>query len=175
MAIREKVLGREHPDTAQSYNNIANVYDANGEYDRALEYHEKALAIIEKVLGREHPYTASSYNNIALLYKAKGEYDHALEYYDKALAIIEKVLGREHPSTAASCHNIGALFYKMGRLDDAAANLTRALGVFLSCGLEKEATYAFGWLAYVYSAKGGDPSDKAAFKKWVDKLIDSLD
>ena len=175
LTIDEKVLGREHPDTAISYNNIAEVYRAKGEYDRALEYHEKALAIRDKVLGKEHPDTATSYNNIALVYYAKGEYDHALEYYEKALEIYEIVLGKEHPYTALSCHNIGALFYKMGRLDDAAANLARALGVFLSYGLEEKATSTFGWLYSVYSAKGGDPSDKAAFKKWVDKLISSLD
>ena len=175
LAIREKVLGREHPDTATSYNNIANVYYAKGEYDLALEYHEKALAIREKVLGREHPDTATSYNNIAGVYYAKGEYDLALEYYEKALAIKEKVLGKEHPDTALSCHNIGALFYKMGRLDDAAANLARALGTYVVHNMKKDAYDEIMLLSDVYSAKGGDPSDGAAFKKWVDKLIDSLD
>ena len=175
LEIYEIVLGREHPDTAHSYNNIAVVYYAKGEYDLALEYHEKALAIREKVLGREHPDTATSYNNIAGVYYAKGEYDLALEYYEKALAIKEKVLGKEHPDTALSCHNIGALFYKMGRLDDAAANLARALGTYVVHNMKKDAYDEIMLLSDVYSAKGGDPSDGAAFKKWVDKLIDSLD
>ena len=175
LAIREKVLGKEHPYTATSYNNIALVYRAKGEYDLALEYYEKALEIYEIVLGREHPNTAISYNNIAGVYRAKGEYDHALEYYEKALAIKEKVLGREHPDTALSCHNIGALFYKMGRLDNAAANLARALGTYVVHNMKKDAYDEIMLLADVYSAKGGDPSDKAAFKKWVDKLISSLD
>ena len=175
LAIFENVLGREHPDTATSYNNIAGVYRAKGEYDLALEYHEKALAIDEKVLGREHPSTAIDYNNIASVYRAKGEYDRALEYNEKALAIREKVLGKEHPDTASSCHNIGALFYKMGRLDDAEANLARALRVYAGHNMEKDADDELSWLSAVYSAKGGDRLDKAAFKKWVDKLIDSLD
>ena len=173
--IRERLLGEEHPDTAASYNNIANMYYVKGEYDHALEYHEKALAIREKVLGKEHPDTATSYNNIALVYNTKGEYDRALEYYEKALAIVENVLGKEHPHTAASYNNIGVLFYKMGRLDDAAANLARALGTFLSFCLDRESGIALSWLSDVYSAKGGDPSDEAAFKKWVKKLISSLD
>ena len=47
-----QVLGAEHPDTAATYNNMANVYDSQGHNDKALEYYGKALAITEKV-GRD--------------------------------------------------------------------------------------------------------------------------
>ncbi|MBR5718105.1 MAG: tetratricopeptide repeat protein, partial [Clostridia bacterium] len=117
--IRERLLGEEHPDTAGSYNNIAEVYYAKGEYDHALEYCEKALAIYEKVLGNEHPSTAESYGNIAGVYYAKGEYDRALEYNEKVLAIREKVLGREHPDTATSYNNIAGVYYAKGEYDHA--------------------------------------------------------
>jgi tetratricopeptide (TPR) repeat protein len=67
LAICEKVLGREHPYTARTYYNIANVYRKQGYYTRALEWYYKALAIREKVLGREHPDTAAIRNNIAII------------------------------------------------------------------------------------------------------------
>ena len=87
LAIREKVLGKDHPDTATTYNNIAGVYSRKGEYDIALEWYEKALAIREKVLGKDHPDTATTYNNIAGVYSRKGEYDIALEWYICAFKI----------------------------------------------------------------------------------------
>jgi len=68
------VLGKEHPDTASTYNGIAGVYSNQGEYSKALEWYEKALAIYEKVLGKEHPNTVSTYNSIALVYHYQGEY-----------------------------------------------------------------------------------------------------
>ena len=87
MEICEKILGQEHPSTATSYNNIGGVYDNLGDYDKALEYYSKALAICEKVLGPEHPSTATAYDNIGGIYYSQGDYDKALEYFSKALVI----------------------------------------------------------------------------------------
>jgi tetratricopeptide (TPR) repeat protein len=92
-------LGTEHPDVARSYNNIGSVFNHQGEYAKALEYHGKAMAIWKKVLGTEHPEVATSYNNIGVVYDNLGDYVKALEYYDKALAIRENVLGTDHPYT----------------------------------------------------------------------------
>jgi len=63
-----------------TYNNIALVYDNQGEYPKALEWFQKALAICEKVLGKEHPDTAMTYNNIAMVYNNQGDYTKALEW-----------------------------------------------------------------------------------------------
>jgi len=117
--IREKVLGKEHPDTATTYNNIALIYNDQGLYDKALEYYKKDLDISEKVLGKEHPDTATTYNNIALVYNAKGLYDKALEYYKKAKGIYEKVWGKEHPSTATTDNNMGEVYRMQGLYDKA--------------------------------------------------------
>jgi tetratricopeptide (TPR) repeat protein len=114
VSLREKVLGKEHPSTATSYNNIGLTYDNMGDYAKALEYNFKALAIREKVLGKEHHDTATSYNNIGAVYKSQGDYPKALEYFFKALDIHEKVLGKEHPSTATSYNNIGTTYYNLG-------------------------------------------------------------
>ena len=111
-AIREKVLGTEHPDTATSYNNIAMVYHYQGDYANALEWHWKALAVREKVLGTEDLDTAISYNNIAKVYHAQGDYANALKGYWKALTVFEKVFGPEHPATIANYNNnIAAVYY----------------------------------------------------------------
>jgi len=110
LVINEKALGKEHPNTATTYNNIGEIYRVQGDYAFALEYYGKALNIVEKVLGTEHPDIATSYNNMAVVYNNKGDYARALENYEKALNIREKVLGKEHPDTATTYNNMGIVY-----------------------------------------------------------------
>ncbi|RKK27891.1 hypothetical protein BFJ66_g16444 [Fusarium oxysporum f. sp. cepae] len=73
LEAREKVLGKEHPDTLDSMNNLALVLDKMGEYGEAEKMHREALEAREKVLGKEHPDTLDSMNNLALvLRKSRG-------------------------------------------------------------------------------------------------------
>jgi tetratricopeptide (TPR) repeat protein len=51
LAIREKVLGPEHPDVAQSLNNLGELYRIQGRYAEAEPLLKRALAIRERVLG----------------------------------------------------------------------------------------------------------------------------
>ena len=57
LAIIERVLGKEHPNTATSYNNIGRAYYDQGDYAHALEYLNKALPVYERVYGPEHDNT----------------------------------------------------------------------------------------------------------------------
>ncbi|RUS32761.1 hypothetical protein BC938DRAFT_474383 [Jimgerdemannia flammicorona] len=59
LAIREKVLGAEHPNTAF-------LYIGQGEYDQATSLLERALAIFEKVLGSEHQNMTKSLQALAI-------------------------------------------------------------------------------------------------------------
>lgn len=55
----EAVLGRESPVLATTYNNLAMLYKAKGDLDKALCYYEKALPIIKKTIRRK----SSSYRH----------------------------------------------------------------------------------------------------------------
>jgi tetratricopeptide (TPR) repeat protein len=127
--IREKILGEQNPDTAQTYSDIGFIYEDLGDYSKALDWYQKALSIQEKVLGGEHPYIATSYNNIGLVYHKQGDYSTALEWYQKALSIREKVLGGEHPGTATSYNNIGGVYYKQGDYSKALEWYQKALSI----------------------------------------------
>jgi tetratricopeptide (TPR) repeat protein len=127
--LREKMLGKEHPNTATSYNNIGTTYHYLGNHPKALEYYFKDLAISEKVLGKEHPSTATSYNNIGGVYKSQGDYTKALEYLQKALDIDEKVLGKEHPETATDYNNIGMTYDNLGDFTKAIEYYQKALDI----------------------------------------------
>ena len=46
LKIRLATLSETDRDTAASYNNLGSAYDSEGEYDRAIEYHEQYLQFI---------------------------------------------------------------------------------------------------------------------------------
>jgi tetratricopeptide (TPR) repeat protein len=57
LAITEKMLGPEHPDTAKGLRNLARLLQVQGDLVAARPLYERALAITEKMLGPEHPDT----------------------------------------------------------------------------------------------------------------------
>ena len=129
LAIREQVLGPEHPDTATSLNNLAFLLKDQGDRAAARPLHERALAIREKALGPEHPDTATSLNNLARLLQEQGDLAGARPILERALAIYETALGREHPDTAISVNNLAVLLWTQGDLAGARPLYERALAI----------------------------------------------
>jgi len=169
LAIKEKVLGNEHPSTATTYNNIAFVCSCQGDYEKALEWYGKALMIFEKVLGNEHPDTATTYNNIALVYQDQGDYANALEWLEKDLAINEKVLGNEHPDTATTYNNIALVYQHQGEYAKALEWYEKALAIKEKMfGKEHPSTaITYNNIAIVYVHQG----DCAKALGWYEKAL----
>jgi tetratricopeptide (TPR) repeat protein len=128
LAIREKALGPEHPDTATSLNNLAVLLHDQGDLAGARPLYERALAISEKTQGPEHPDTSRSLNNLANLLHSQGDLAGARPLYERALAI-EKADSPEHPRTAASLNNLGSLLHSQGDLTGARPLHERALAI----------------------------------------------
>jgi tetratricopeptide (TPR) repeat protein len=129
LAIREKVLGSEHPDTAASLNDLAWLLKDEGDLVGARPLYERALAINEKVFGPDHPDTATSLNNFASLLQDQRDLVGARPLCERALAIREKVLGPEHPATAISLSSLARLLSHQGDLAGARPLCERALAI----------------------------------------------
>jgi len=129
LAIREKSLGPEHPDTATSLNHLAGLLMGRGNLAEARPLCERALAIQEKALGPEHPDTAQSLHNLASLLSSQGDIAGARPLYERALAIQEKALGPEHPATARSLDNLASLLSHQGDIAGARPLYERALAI----------------------------------------------
>jgi tetratricopeptide (TPR) repeat protein len=94
LAIAEKTLGPNHPDTAGSLNNLAGLLESKGDYAGAEPLYRRALAIAEKTLGPNHPNTATALDNLAGLLESEGDDAGAALYRQSALSTAEKALGR---------------------------------------------------------------------------------
>jgi tetratricopeptide (TPR) repeat protein len=129
LAIWEKALGPDHPDTAASLNNLAALYHNQGRYGEAEPLYQRALTIREKALGPDHPNTATSLNNLAEIYRSQGRHGEAEPLYQRALVIHETALGPDHPDTAASLHNLALLYDNQGRYGEAWPLYQRAFDI----------------------------------------------
>ena len=89
ITILESVLALK-PDNTDALNNLGLAWNSKGEYDKAIEFYEKALTSDIKTFGTDHPSVATSWNNLGLAWNSKGEYDKAIEYLEKALKVFRK-------------------------------------------------------------------------------------
>jgi CHAT domain-containing protein len=112
--IKEKILGKEHPDYAKSCNNLALLYAMQGLYQKAEPLYLESKEIYEKTVGKEHPDYAMSCNNLAISYMDQGLYQKAEPLYTETKEIYEKTLGKEHPDYAMSCNNLAILYHDQG-------------------------------------------------------------
>ena len=106
LAIIEKVLGPEHPNTATSLNNLAALYLLMGAYSKAEPLYARALAIREKVLGPEHPNTATSLNNLAVVYHSIGWANEGLPLLQRALQTL--IVVKSPNELGITAHNLGS-------------------------------------------------------------------
>ena len=128
--IREKVLGEDHQETAQSWANIGMMYGYQGQYDQALTILLKALPVLERDLGAQHEYTITLQNNIGLIYQKQGNPNKALSYFLKSLAGNEQLFGKDHYKTGLTHNNLGSTYKDTGNYDKALAHHHKALEIF---------------------------------------------
>lgn len=64
-AIRERVLGKEHPDFAGMLGNMAGCLWGQGKHEEAMRLYHESLGIYERTVGKSHPDYASILLNTA--------------------------------------------------------------------------------------------------------------
>jgi tetratricopeptide (TPR) repeat protein len=161
--------GEETADTAVLLNKIGTANYSIGDYDRAIEYFEKALKIGISVYGEQNADVAVRYNNIGMVYKSRGDYDRAIEFYDKALKIVLAVYGEHHPDVASYYNNLGTVHKARGDYDRAIEFYDKALKIDLTVNGEQYAGVAIRYnnIGMVYKARGDYDRAIEFYKKAV--------
>ncbi|MCJ1471355.1 hypothetical protein MMC07_010003, partial [Pseudocyphellaria aurata] len=122
-----KMLGKTHPDTLTSVNNLASVLLEQGEYEAAEQMSRRALDGREKALGSEHPDTLTSVSNMASVLLGQRKYETAEDLNRRALDGREKALGKEHPNTLTSVSNLALVLQEQEKYEAAEELNRRAL------------------------------------------------
>ncbi len=153
-AIREERLGKEHLDTAKSYNNIGLTYLYKKEYDKSEPFLMTCVDIIANKLGLgEHEYLAQVYNNLGELYRCRTNLKEALECQELAKDIRIQRFGDDHSETANSYNNIGNVYLDMGETEQALNLFKKAADIYERV---KGNNHSYTGIAYLNIAKAFD-------------------
>ena len=117
--LRRESLGRDHPDTINTMNNLGLVYNQQGRYHEAEKLHKTCSILYNRKLGVNDTKTMNSMNNLANVYVNQERYDEAEALYTQCLALRRANLGPDHPATLDSMNNLANVFCSQGRYEAA--------------------------------------------------------
>ncbi len=127
LLVRERALGPEHLEVAESLTGLAMVCNEQGRYDEGESLLKRALAIREGALGPDHPDVASVLNHLGNAFYHRGRHAEARPVYERALAIREGALGPNSPDVAVTLTNLASVYDELGSYTEAEALNRRAL------------------------------------------------
>nr|WP_225912492.1 tetratricopeptide repeat protein [Nostoc flagelliforme] len=154
--VCKALFAGDHPNVAESLNNLALLYYSQGRYSDAEPLLSDALAMTKRLFAGDHPNVAESLNNLALLYYSQGRYSDAEPLYSDALAMRKRLFAGDHPNVAESLNNLALLYYSQGRYSDAEPLLSDALAMRkrLFAGDHPNVAESLNNLALLYYSQG---------------------
>jgi eukaryotic-like serine/threonine-protein kinase len=129
LAIKERALGRDHPDVGLSEGNLGLVLQGMGRNEEALAHLNRSIQILEKGLGPGHPELALQLSNKGEALSALGRFPDAHASFDRALKIWEQELGSDNLDLSYGLTGLGTTYLTEGKPVDAIAPLERAFGI----------------------------------------------
>lgn len=129
LEIGSSVYPHNSAEIATLQSNVAGIYKALGDADRAIPLYEQSVHAMTSSLGPGHPETLIVVSNLAGAYRYRGEDGRCYEILSSILPTCDAVLGVDHPQTLRTRSNLGAVAGRLGRLDEAERLDTECLEV----------------------------------------------
>ncbi|MFO0878184.1 MAG: CHAT domain-containing tetratricopeptide repeat protein [Gemmataceae bacterium] len=153
LQIREQILGREHPDCAQSGIDLGVLALNQHDYQRAVRLLRTAVTELEKAHGTDHPRVAEGLSWLGAAHTQRCEYTQARVCHRRALKIVERARGPRHllyarytVPFAVLCGDSERDYVRPRRMLEQAVRARDTLG----CGEHPEQAYALSMLAMMY-------------------------
>ena len=143
------------------------VAQRRGDYDAALDWYRKSLAIKEQLGNRAG--MASSYHQLGVVAHDRGDYDAALDWYKKSLAIQEQLGNRAGMSS--SYHQLGMVAQRRGDYDAALDWYRKSLAIEEQLGNRAGMASSYHQLGTVAQHRG----DYDAALDWYKKSLAILE
>jgi tetratricopeptide (TPR) repeat protein/predicted regulator of Ras-like GTPase activity (Roadblock/LC7/MglB family) len=147
LAIFERLGGLEK-DVVTVLNSMGSGYWRKGDYDKSLEYYQKALAMSER-LGLERK-AAAQHANIGNIYGDRGDLANCIANYEMALKFFNKT--GDVRSIAIMSNNLAICHADMGSLDKAQEYYWRGINIYKRLGDVRmlSSTYANLGIVFYY-------------------------
>ncbi len=128
LEVKENYFGADHPEIAQTLNNLAVALTRQDRFDEAASLYRQALSIQIDHFGEEHPEVAHTLSSFGFWIPVIG-LEKAEELRERALEIRRAVYGPEHLSVASSLMDVGKIKKSRGLPHEAKAAYEEALEI----------------------------------------------
>jgi tetratricopeptide (TPR) repeat protein len=126
VAVKEKALGPDNPDTAMSLGNLAIYLGDVGDTEAAIQYSQRALRILETQCGADHPRTAINLSNYSEFLNQVGRFAEARAAARHALDVFEREAEPEGLFVTLSVLALGEAYLGEGMVAEAFPLIERA-------------------------------------------------
>jgi tetratricopeptide (TPR) repeat protein len=155
IAVFQKALGQDHPDTVLALQNYAILLSETGRPDKAEANIRRALSINERLYGASHSTVAAALNTLVLQYIEQQRWDEALAASRRSTAISVELDRRgkmsapsESGQRASAMRRFVQVAYVVGAADPALMNESY---IAAQRALETEAALALSQVAARYA------------------------
>lgn len=151
----------------QSLNNLGMLLGSQGDYSRAQELLERALATWERALGPDHVSVATCLDNLGVLLEERGDDRGARERYERASKIFERELGPDHPETLMCLNNLANMLGDRGDYEAARPLHERVLATRMKLFLpdHPDIGQSFNNLARVFEGSGDAEQARSMYER----------
>jgi tetratricopeptide (TPR) repeat protein len=129
VALKERALGKEHPDVAISLGNLSQMEKELGIFAEALAHADRAIAIFTDHGDPNCQALAQAHDARGDVLVALGRYPDAVAAFRRARAILQNNPEDPHPEDPTALHGLGVASLAEGRPDEAIPLLESALAI----------------------------------------------
>ncbi len=155
-AEKFKEILKEAPQLYQIKINVANCYLKAGDYDKAIEFYQKALEDIKKKGGLEADRRAASraLSGLGEAWLSKGDLQKASQYFKESVEVL--------PEDEVAAYNVGVILFNNMKTEEAIKYFQLAIKIKPSW------PKPYKKLGYAYINKGDYAKALEAFKKYLE-------
>jgi eukaryotic-like serine/threonine-protein kinase len=164
-----KLLGPDHPVTAEAKSVLARIRHVTGREEESKLLYQEALTSWRLSLGPRHAKVGRLLGQYGNTLKSLGEFQPAREVFEESLAILAEASGAEDPEIGKVWGNYGLLLQRMDDWQGAAAATERSLEILGKAYGRESSRYAaqLGNLAEIRSHEGRLPEALAAILETI--------
>ena len=129
LETRREVRGGEHPEVAESLDELGLVLAIRADYPAAEEHLRQALALRRHLFGDRHVEVAASLEHLGGLLEKLGDFRAAERLYRQALAIRQELLGPRSAGVAESLLALALNLKNQGEYEGAEPHYREALAI----------------------------------------------
>jgi len=151
--------------SATVYNSLGLLQEGKEDFNRALEYKLKAMAIFEAILPPSHYNLAISYNNVGNTYTSLKKNTEAIYYFKLAEKIFEKNFEANRFTLGHLYNNLSILFLNQLKIDEAFSTVYQAMDIFKENNMFLEYVNALNNLGNIFVVNSDFDSAITTFNK----------